>query len=342
MFPNFPNVVYESGLLNNFEPYIVIAGRLPPKSHRTNIGAESIDSINVLTERSSSPDVFLKQDFSTLFYGNDINKYRQVKSILISSHTPASSLECIPRGYDTASQIYFPDGIPPEVKVLPTAEAFFKSNIEPLMLSSHKFWLRLKNLIYPDEELQKYINDLEQFLESPDKANHELAYQFMESFGVPDALRMRIIETPERKLLSLKYNTLEALNKLEQLSLAGLVIDVLPENLTKLERLNSLDLSNTKIQVLPDFVEDLALESLNLSGNDGIDLPQLFTLLSQNKTLKMLLLDFCQISHLPKEAFLMTNLKELYLRNNYYLSAEDIEQLKQALPGLDVIWQEDI
>lgn len=343
MFPKFPQVVFESGILNDVEPYIVIAGKTPKNSLR-GLMQDNIpkNSVNVLVERSKSPVVWTGTVMELLYSGNDVRDAVEVRSILTKTWTAVTKSQCILKGHDADAQILFPDGLPDKIKELPVAEQFYESDIEPLIVSSYDFWLRLKNLIYPDKELKKYIQDLKQFLASPDEANQELAYQFMESFGVPDALRMQIIDTPQRKLLSLKYNILEVLSQFERLSLSGVVIDVLPESLKKLERLNSLNLSNTNLQILPTFIKDLTLKHLDLSENNRLDLAQAFLLLSQSKSLEVLLMNSCQISHLPKETHLMSNLKKLYLRDNYYLPEQDIKELKQALPSLEVVWQEDV
>ncbi|MBF0430116.1 MAG: hypothetical protein HQK83_02470 [Fibrobacteria bacterium] len=98
------------------------------------------------------------------------------------------------------------------------------------------------------------------------------------------------------------------------ISLSKLNIEVLPPQIGRLRALQSLDLSRNKLSTLPGSIGDLKqLVSLNLSYNDLKELPPE---IGKLKSLKTLILNFNKLTVLPGEMSGLHKLEQLYISMN--------------------------
>ncbi|GJT50096.1 Toll/interleukin-1 receptor domain-containing protein [Tanacetum coccineum] len=126
-----------------------------------------------------------------------------------------------------------------------------------------------------------------------------------------------------------------SLNFLRKLTVEGIIVKV-PKDLHRLEYLEELVLSNTKIKVLPDSVCKLKqLKSLKLHGHDLKWLPKDF---GQLESLEQLNLSGGSIEHLPDSLCMLKELKVLNLEScdnlrnlpsNFHL-LESLEELSMS------------
>ena len=83
------------------------------------------------------------------------------------------------------------------------------------------------------------------------------------------------------------FGSLANLNALEDLSLRGWELALVPEGIRKLRRLKRLDLSGLGLEDLPDWIGCLELETLEAADNRLTDLPSSFRQLKQLKSLDL-------------------------------------------------------
>lgn len=110
----------------------------------------------------------------------------------------------------------------------------------------------------------------------------------------------------------------ERMNQLVFVCLAGNLISSIPEELSLLDNLESLDLSQNDVQALPKTIGKLTkLTRLKLSENKISSLPEEIGLL---KKLEILDVSKNLLTELPVELSQCCSLKELAMDDNYYLS----------------------
>jgi Leucine-rich repeat (LRR) protein len=115
--------------------------------------------------------------------------------------------------------------------------------------------------------------------------------------------------------------------------------------LTKMPKLEELDLSGLSIQTLPEFISQIkTLKRINLSNNPGLDINQIFGVLSKLQ-LTSLSLEGCKLPFLPFQIGDIKTLTQLNLSNNYIkllpstlIELENLEYLNLAMNYLDSIY----
>ncbi len=116
------------------------------------------------------------------------------------------------------------------------------------------------------------------------------------------------------KVIKVLPEELGKLTKLESLSLDNNQLSALPESVGKLTKLESLSLNNNQLSALPESVGKLTkLESLSLDNNQLSALPESVGKLNK---LQHLYLNNNQLSALPESVGKLTKLESLYLNNN--------------------------
>jgi len=130
---------------------------------------------------------------------------------------------------------------------------------------------------------------------------------------------MELTELPE---------SLSQLSRLQSLNLNYNKLTALPEWLGQLTQLESLDLTNNQLTTLPESLGQLTqLESLDLTNNQLTTLPES---LSQLSRLQSLNLNYNKLTTLPERLGQLTQLKSLRLTNNQLTTLpESLGQLTQ-------------
>ncbi len=104
---------------------------------------------------------------------------------------------------------------------------------------------------------------------------------------------------------------------LEYLSLKNDHLKEIPNGITKIKTLKSIDLSGNDFDVLPsDFANLEFLEEIKLNDEIKMDLPKTLDILAKLPILKSLYLENDQLKTIPSEVLKMKSLENLYLGNN--------------------------
>ena len=104
------------------------------------------------------------------------------------------------------------------------------------------------------------------------------------------------------------------IDKTFKLDLANNNLTVIPEDISKLTKLQFLNLNNNNFTVIPESICNLSqLQILNLENNNLTVIPESIGNLSQ---LRSLFLGFNNLLTLPKSIINLTNLKTIWLYNN--------------------------
>ncbi len=151
-----------------------------------------------------------------------------------------------------------------------------------------------------------------------------------------------ILELRNLEYLDLEGNVIESLpedigklNSLTELYLVRNQLSALPKNFATLKKLRILGVSGNKFKMVPgEILQIEKLETLDISSNSLNDLP---AELGKMKFLKVLSLQRNLIAHIPAVLLKMPQLERLYLIDNP-LSMEEVEKLRNALPGTTVFF----
>lgn len=105
------------------------------------------------------------------------------------------------------------------------------------------------------------------------------------------------------------------------------------------EKIRIVSLNDLGLQVLPGEIAQIdSLEDLSLSLNKGMDFSASFIGIKNPLALKKLSLVNCDLSSLPKEILLFSNLERLYIGLNPELNPEETIKILQGLPQLKELW----
>jgi Leucine-rich repeat (LRR) protein len=115
---------------------------------------------------------------------------------------------------------------------------------------------------------------------------------------------------------------------LEYLNLKGDHLKEIPDGITTIKSLKSIDLSGNDFIYLPQkFLNLTNLEELFLNDEKYLNLPKTLNLLSNLPKLKSLHIENDNLAKLPSEILLLKNLESLYLNNNKFKEVPNLEAL---------------
>ena len=155
------------------------------------------------------------------------------------------------------------------------------------------------------------------------------------------AIPKEIAQLPQLRILGLNQNQLSSfpeilthLTELEELELAGNLLEALPFSFSQFSQLRKLDLSNNRLSVFPEVLLRLdSLEELNLSNNQLQKLPKSIHRL---KKLRNLNLNQNRITKIPVSFTELSNLNFLNLSQN------KLKILPPELRGFRVLKELDV
>ena len=124
---------------------------------------------------------------------------------------------------------------------------------------------------------------------------------------------------------------------LEYLSLKNDDLEIVPDGLSKLKKLKTLDLSGNNFKTLPSTLGGLSkLEVLYMNDEKQFDLENSIETISKMKSLKELHLENDNLKSLPKKFEKMSSLETLYLNDNNFIELPKQIMKLQHLKYLDL------
>jgi Leucine-rich repeat (LRR) protein len=124
---------------------------------------------------------------------------------------------------------------------------------------------------------------------------------------------------------------------LEYLSLKNDDLEIVPDGLSKLKKLKTLDLSGNNFKTLPSTLGGLSkLEVLYMNDEKQFDLENSIETISKMKSLKELHLENDNLKSLPKKFEKMSSLETLYLNDNNFIELPRQIMKLQHLKYLDL------
>lgn len=107
------------------------------------------------------------------------------------------------------------------------------------------------------------------------------------------------------------------------------------------DSLQHLNLSEINLSRLPHGITTLKmLQTLDLSGNTGLDFSKVLDELSRVKSLEQLELRYCKLEKLPNSIFALKNLKKINLSWNPLQSGE-LQRLQCEMPTTEIVFFEE-
>ncbi len=213
-----------------------------------------------------------------------------------------------------------------------------------------------------DYKRSPIYNDIEEA-----KTNKEKVYQLALMWEDYTKLPVELCIFKELRVLALQHNRISTLEsdciyselvELRELAVSDNNIDLIPEDLCNLKKLEYLNLAQNNITNLPDNFDQLSsLFAISLQSNKLTTFPNVllkmknieYIWLDHNKIetipknirnlekLRTLSLSYNNISTIPTELYELKNLKEIALIGNPIDSTE-IVKLKKKLVNCEVIW----
>lgn len=124
---------------------------------------------------------------------------------------------------------------------------------------------------------------------------------------------------------------------LEYLSLKNDDLEIVPDGLSKLKKLKTLDLSGNNFKTLPPTLGGLSkLEVLYMNDEKQFDLENSIETISKMKSLKELHLENDNLKSLPKKFEKISSLETLYLNDNNFIELPKQIMKLQHLKYLDL------
>jgi Leucine-rich repeat (LRR) protein len=129
---------------------------------------------------------------------------------------------------------------------------------------------------------------------------------------------------------------------LQTLSFSGSECDVpscinisrLPAKIKNLKNLRQLNLVMNGLKSLPKELNNIKLESLDISNNFAINISNL-----NIPSLKILNLNDCDLNNLPNGIWIMKNLTVLGIEGNNNIPDEQITRFKKEMPNCVIYWK---
>ncbi len=149
------------------------------------------------------------------------------------------------------------------------------------------------------------------------------------------------LDLSDRDLEEFPLDKIRHLERVEHLDLSNNKIEILPEVLRKCKKLRSLNLKLSGIKKIPEWIEAFeSLEYLNLSTiNIDSPIPFMSSRIKLPKNLRMLNLRYCKISAIPPSVFELKDLEYLnLLENSISRIPQEMIDLKK-LKTLKIRWE---
>ena len=187
--------------------------------------------------------------------------------------------------------------------------------------------------------MEKYIlsnpeltSKIEQLFFNQDESNVALACELMKTGGIPASILEALQDQDAKLFFLVNYGLVYSFLEDTHLDLSRLGLQDLPQEISTLTQLNSLNLFYNQFSQVPACVCALvALKKLWLHHNQLTQLPEN---LGDLVGLEELVLSFNQLTDLPDSLGALTQLKTLYLHHN---SLHSLPQSLKNLPQLQKI-----